>query len=206
MIAVKKIIAEVRYKQHDNNEVRFSDYDIIKCLNESLRYINRSFALRNTHFLEKIQKYRLDELNEEIRKYNETAETPKELLTYDDGFDMPEDLLAIVSVVSVPYRRPLHPCPLQKKPDGYEYKVIAGKLYCREDVDLLYRYSVPSVAEDGSIDFPDSFFDLFVKLTGMILNNNAEEDIMAEANKTLSAELIPSARYSYRIVRPVFKV
>lgn len=206
MITVKKIIAEVRYKQQDNNEVRFSDYDIIQCLNEAIRYINRSFSLKNADFLETIKKYRLDEINEEIKKYNETADTPKELMTYEDGFDMPDDLLAIVSIVGVPYRRPLHPCPPQKIPDCYEYKVVAGKLYVKSDVDLLYRHSVGSVKMDDSIDFPEKFLDLFVKLTGMILNNNAEGDVMAEANKTLSAELIPSARYSYRIVRPIWKV
>ena len=61
MITVKNIIAEVRYKQQDNNEVRFSDYDIIQCLNEAIRYINRSFSLKNADFLETIKKYRLDE-------------------------------------------------------------------------------------------------------------------------------------------------
>nr|DAE40617.1 MAG TPA: hypothetical protein [Caudoviricetes sp.] len=206
MITVKDIITEVRYKQKDNNEVRFSDYDIIKSLNEALRYINRSFALKNSDFLEKIKEYRLDDINEEIRKYNETATTPKELMTFEDGFDLPDDLLTIVSVVTPRREIPLSPCNAQKKPHWREFKVINNKLYVHEDVDLLYRYSLSAVTADDSIDFPPAFIDLFVKLTGMILNNNPEEDVMAEANKSLAEELIPSRRYAFRIIRPIWKV
>ena len=66
MINVKDIIQSVRFKQKDNNEVKFSDYDIIQSLNEAVRYINRTFALKNSDFLEKEVEYRLDEINDQI--------------------------------------------------------------------------------------------------------------------------------------------
>ena len=71
MINVTDIMQSVRYKQKDHNEVKFSDYDIIQSLNEALRYINRSYALKNSDFLEKVKEYRLDDINAEIDKENE---------------------------------------------------------------------------------------------------------------------------------------
>lgn len=209
MITVKDIIQSVRYKQNDNNEVRFSDYDIIQCLNEALRYINRSFALKNSDFLEKVEEYRLSEINKEIDEANEALEEGEEKkphLTYRDGFELPKDLLAIVSVNRIHSHYKLHPCNADRPPNRREFKVIAGRLYVREDVDLLYRYSLEAVEEKDIIDLPVVFTDLIVKLTGMILNQNPQEDIMAEANKTLAEQLIPSRRYAFRRVFPIWKV
>ena len=127
-------------------------------------------------------------------------------LKYSDGFDLPEDLLSIVSIVTIRFRYPLHPCPAQKKPCHHEFKVLNGKLYVLEDVALLYRYSVKAVKADDVLELPDIFLDLIVKLTGMILNQNPQEDIMAEANKTLAEELIPVRRYANRRVFPIWRV
>lgn len=206
MINVKDIIQSVRFKQKDNNEVKFSDYDIIQSLNEAVRYINRTFALKNSDFLEKEVEYRLDEINEKIDEENETAEEEKPRIEYSDGFDLPEDLLSIVSIVTIRFRYPLHPCPAQKKPCHHEFKVLNGKLYVLEDVALLYRYSVKAVKADDVLELPDIFLDLIVKLTGMILNQNPQEDIMAEANKMLAEELIPVRRYANRRVFPIWRV
>ncbi len=208
MINVTDIMQSVRYKQQDNNEVKFSDYDIIQSLNEALRYINRSFALKNSDFLEKVQEYRLDEINAEIDKENEELgdDEKKPHVTYHDGFDLPDDLLSIVSITTKELRYKLHPCNAERVPNHREFKVIAGKLYVREDVDLLYRYSIGAVKADSVIDLPDIFMDLLVKITGMILNQNPQEDIMAEANKTLAEELIPVRRYAFRRVFPIWKV
>lgn len=208
MINVTDIMQSVRYKQQDNNEVKFSDYDIIQSLNEALRYINRSFALKNSDFLEKVQEYRLDEINAEIDEENEELDDDekKPHVTYRDGFDLPDDLLSIVSITTKELRYKLHPCNAERVPNHREFKVIAGKLYVREDVDLLYRYSIGAVKADSVIDLPDIFMDLLVKITGMILNQNPQEDIMAEANKTLAEELIPVRRYAFRRVFPIWKV
>lgn len=208
MINVTDIMQSVRYKQQDNNEVKFSDYDIIQSLNEALRYINRSFALKNSDFLEKVQEYRLDEINAEIDEENEELDDDekKPHVTYRDGFDLPDDLLSIVSITTKELRYKLHPCNAERVPNHREFKVIAGKLYVREDVDLLYRYSIGAVKAESVIDLPDIFMDLLVKITGMILNQNPQEDIMAEANKTLAEELIPVRRYAFRRVFPIWKV
>ena len=84
--------------------------------------------------------------------------------------------------------------------------MLNGKLYVLEDVALLYRYSVKAVKADDVLELPDIFLDLIVKLTGMILNQNPQEDIMAEANKTLAEELIPVRRYANRRVFPIWRV
>lgn len=209
MIQVTDVIQSVRYKQKDNNEVKFSDYDIIQCLNEAIRYINRSFALKNSDFLEKVYEYRLDEINAEIDEKNEDIEDEEDKLPhveYEDGFDLPDDLLSIVSVTTKNLRYKLHPCNAERIPNHREFKVIAGKMYVREDVDLLYRYSIEAVKAEDMIDLPSIFMDLLVKLTGMILNQNPQEDIMAEANKSLAEELIPTRRYAFRRVFPIWKV
>lgn len=209
MIQVTDVIQSVRYKQKDNNEVKFSDYDIIQCLNEAIRYINRSFALKNSDFLEKVYEYRLDEINAEIDEKNEDIEDEEDKLPhveYKDGFDLPDDLLSIVSVTTKNLRYKLHPCNAERIPNHREFKVIAGKMYVREDVDLLYRYSIEAVKAEDMIDLPIIFMDLLVKLTGMILNQNPQEDIMAEANKSLAEELIPTRRYAFRRVFPIWKV
>lgn len=208
MIKVKELIQSVRYKQKDNNEVKFSDYDIIQCLNEGVRYINRSFALKNSDFLEKIHEYRLEEINAEIDEQNKELTEDNKLphKTYRDGFDLPDDLLSIVGIVTVRTGYPLHPCNAQKRPSHHEFKVINGKLYVKEDVDLLYRYSIKAVKAEDELELPPIFTDLLVKLTGMILNQNPQEDIMAEANKTLAEELIPVRRYANRRAYPIWRV
>ena len=42
MIPAKTVLRLVRYKQKDNNEIKFSDYDILNAMNEALRYIVQS--------------------------------------------------------------------------------------------------------------------------------------------------------------------
>jgi hypothetical protein len=70
MIQVSKILRMVRYKAKDNNEVRYSDYDIIQAVNETIRYMNQDLSLKNSDFLEKVKYYRQDEINAEIAEFN----------------------------------------------------------------------------------------------------------------------------------------
>ena len=83
MITAKSLKQLIRYKLGDNNEVQYSDYDILQAINEVLRYVNQYYI--NSDFLEKVQHYRQDEMNAEIDEYNaslstdpsdETAEKP----------------------------------------------------------------------------------------------------------------------------------
>lgn len=206
MISVDSLIKGIRFKQKDNNEILFSDYDIIQSLNEALRYINHSFALKNSDFLEKVQEYRKEELQAEIDEWNEeNPDDLKEPFTYADGVDLPEDLLDIVSIERAEDGYPLHPCPANRKVNCREFKVVGGKLYVHEDVNLLYRYTLEAVTVNDSIDLPNFFFDHIVKLTGLILNN-ADTDTMREAVDSMTNELVPVRRYANTQIPPVWKV
>lgn len=206
MISVDSLIKGIRFKQKDNNEILFSDYDIIQSLNEALRYINHSFALKNSDFLEKVQEYRKEELQAEIDKWNEeNPDDLKEPFSYADGVDLPEDLLDIVSIERAEDGYPLHPCPANRKVNCREFKVVGGKLYVHEDVNLLYRYTLEAVTVTDSIDLPNFFFDHIVKLTGLILNN-ADTDTMREAVDSMTNELVPVRRYANTQIPPVWKV
>ena len=56
------------------------------------------------------------------------------------------------------------------------------------------------------MELHDICLDHRVMLPGMIRNQNPQEDIMAEANKTLAEELIPVRRYANRRVFPIWRV
>lgn len=172
------IIASVRFKQKDNNEVKFSDYDIEQSLEEALRYLNQSYALRNSDFLEKLKEYRKEEQEE---------------------FSLPDDFISLVSISHPETGYMLHPCNAHVKPKWNEYKIVGGKIYTEKDIDMMYRCKVTLEV------LPDIFFDILVKLTGLILNN-AETDIMREAVDDLVSELVPARRYSNRIIMPIWKV
>lgn len=206
MITVDSLIKGIRFKQKDNNEILFSDYDIIQSLNEALRYINHSFALKNSDFLEKVQEYRKEEFQAEIDAWNE--EHPDDIkapFDYKDGVDLPEDLLDIVSIQRAEDGYPLHPCPANRRVNCREFKVVGEKLYVFEDVDLLYRHTLQAVNAEDSIELPSFFFDHIVKLTGLILNNS-DTDTMREAVDGMTNELVPVRRYTNTQIPPVWKV
>lgn len=70
MIKAKKILRLIRSKVKDNNEVTYSDYDVLDAMNECIRYINMDFAMKNSDFLERIKRYRQDEMNAQIAEQN----------------------------------------------------------------------------------------------------------------------------------------
>lgn len=43
MITAAELKRLVRYKAGDNNEVKYSDYDVLQAINEVLRYINQYY-------------------------------------------------------------------------------------------------------------------------------------------------------------------
>ena len=195
-MTVDEIIRGVRFKQKDNNEVNFSDYDILGSLNEALRYINQTNAMRNSDFLEKMKFYRLREINEEIDKENEESEEKKPHLTYRDGFELPEDFLTVVSIRDT-FGHPLSPCPADLPPRHHQYKVVGNKLYVHGDADMMYRYVLGEVRMGDTIDLPRIFYDPIVKVTGMVLNNSPDTDVMMNEINTIVTNLIPARRYSH---------
>lgn len=69
-ITYKELKRLIRFKERDNNEIRFSDYDIKEALNECIRYFNNSYALQNSDFLEKRVYYDENEMNIQVDQIN----------------------------------------------------------------------------------------------------------------------------------------
>lgn len=195
---VKDIVAGIRFKQKDNNEVKFSDYDILQSMNEAVRYINQSYSMRNSDFLEKMEFYHQKEMNEEIAAWNEEhPEEPRDTVDFRKGVDLPDDFLTLVSLRST-RGYPLHPCPADVPPRHHQYKIVGRKLYLSCDADMLYRYVLPAVTDmEGEIDLPPIFFDPVVKITGMILNQSPDTDVMMQEINTIVENLIPARRYTH---------
>ena len=68
MIPASEVLRLVRFKNKDNDEVEYSDYDIKTCLNEALRYISQSQALQNSDFLTKSEVFDETAFNADIQK------------------------------------------------------------------------------------------------------------------------------------------
>ncbi len=183
MIKANNILRLVRKKVKDNNEVTYSDYDVLDAINECIRYINMDFAMKNSDFLERIKKYRQDEMN-----VNFTSE----------GAELPEDFLTLVSVIRAKDGYHLSPVVAGEKVTCGRYKVFADKIYCGTDFNLLYRAELKQInnATEGEIDLPTVFTDTLVKVTCMILQNNADTDVMTREISRLTDSIIPSRRYS----------
>lgn len=211
MIQAKKLLRMIRNKQQDNNEIKFSDYDILAALNECLRYVNQSFAMKNSDFLEKVKPYRQEEINAQIAAQNEAlpeGEVSQELVDFAvTGIELPEDYLSLVSVVRASDGYHLSPVAAVDKVRSGTYKVFGGKLYAAEDFDLLYRAQIAAVKdlEQGVVELPLYFLDGLVKVTGLILNN-AETDVLAAEISELIDKLVPSRRYSNVKARMPFYV
>ena len=58
-IEVSKLIRKIRLKAMDFDEIKYSDYQIINAINDVIEYLNASYALRNSDFLEKVKEYHL---------------------------------------------------------------------------------------------------------------------------------------------------
>lgn len=201
MITLKKIIRQVRIKQKDNNELLYSDYDIINAVNECIRYINQSFSLKNSDFLEKKQEFREVAMNEAIAEYNANlaeGETAKELVDFDEtGVDLPTDFMSLVDVLRAKDHYHLSPVPSVEPVKFGSYKVFANKIYCAHDFDLLYMAKIAEVQDidNDSVELPDIFLDILVKVTIMILLNNATTDVLMDEVTRLVDALVPGRRY-----------
>ena len=96
MIRYEEIKRLIRFKEKDNNEIRFSDYEIKMAVNECIRYLNNSFALQNSDFLEKAKHFNEAEMNAEVIKANLDLPEEEQLPLYnfkDEGIELPEDYI-----------------------------------------------------------------------------------------------------------------
>lgn len=201
MIRAKVLLRMVRQKQQDVNEVKFSDYDVLAALNECLRYVNQSFARKNSDFLERVKSYRQDEINAEIVADNvglSSDDLPQESISFAaTGVVLPDDFVALVSVARASDGYLLSPVAAVDRVGSGQYKIFGGRIYAAEDFDIMYRAQVPVVRdmEQDVIELPVSFLDLLVKVTGLVLNN-AETDVLAHEVSSNVDGLVPKRRYS----------
>ena len=208
MITAKSLKQLIRYKLGDNNEVQYSDYDILQAINEVLRYVNQYYI--NSDFLEKVQHYRQDEMNAEIDEYNaslstdpsdETAEkpTPKEHIDMPiTGVDLPDDFLTLVRIVDG-HGRDLHPGDAIRPPLWDEYKIFRNKLYAGvKDVDMLYNAAFLSITDldTGTVELPAVFLDVLCKLSCMVLTQTPDGDTMQQAVEAALANVVPMRKYA----------
>lgn len=212
MIPAKKVARQIRLKLDDLNEVKYSSYDLLNALNEVLRYLNQNFSLANSDFLEHFKEYRQKKLNTEIDKYNESlsdGEEPKEHIDFArTGVELPDDFVSLVRVERAKDHYNLSPAPGGGKLHHGNYRVFAGRIFARHDFNLLYRGKINEVenVNEDSIELPDIFFDLLVKLTMVVLEQNPSNDVlMSEVNRLVDA-IVPRRRYANVKIKMPFMV
>ena len=187
MISYEEVRRLIRFKEKDNNEIRFSDYEIKMAVNECIRYLNNNLALLNSDFLEKAKDF----------TDVDTAE----------GIDLPEDYIALISVMRMCDGYVMAPVQAIKKPNDNEYKVVGNKFYSGTPAfTMLYKAAIIEVKDNtDDIELPFVFKDVIVKLSCMILNN-AETDIMMKAVDDAVRAIIPRRRYTNARIKMPFMV
>lgn len=216
MITVQKIIRLVRFKEKDNDEIKYSDYDIISSLNEVIRYMNIRFSMMNADFLEKSVILDEKQINEEIAAYNATAEEDnrKEQVRFGlTGVELPDDFLSLIGVVRTgidcccrDYKLKCGQAGMRLAPD--EYYLMGNKLFARcRTIKLLYRAAIAQVTSvTDNIELPEFFLDGLAKMTAMILHNDANTDVMREAMDSVIDSMVTRRRYTNVRARMPFKV
>lgn len=189
----KEIKRIVRFKEKDNDEVRFSDFELKDAVNEVIRYISNSQALTNADF------------NEKQRWYDQKDYRPNNFKFL--GVPLPDDFLALVAVKGKPHSTELlTPCENIQEPQPWEYKIMGERIYTGSPHFLLvYKSSIPEVVdEDDEIELPNMFKDNFVHLVRMIMNQT-ENDIMRDAVDSAVQALVPKRRYrNAKIAMPYY--
>lgn len=210
MIKYEEVKRLIRYKEKDNNEIRFSDYEIKMAVNECIRYLNNSYALQDSDFLEKAVDFVEKDMNAEIAESNEGLQEEEWQPFYDfklEGIDLPEDFITIVSVMRMRDGYMMSPVESIKQPLDGQYKIVGGKLYSGVPAfKLLYKAAIAEVKEstDG-IELPFVFKDVIVKLSCMILNN-AQTDVLMQAVDDAVRAIVPRRRYRNAHIKMPFKV
>lgn len=208
-IAAKEVLRMVRYKQYDNNEIKFSDYDVQNALNEALRYIVQSQSLQNSDFLDTVKYYSEEEINEGIAAANEDLPEDEQqpLISFKkDGVELPEDYQVVSGVTRAFDGYPLYPIDVTNVPNPKQYKVLGGKIYAGVPAFYLtYKRTISSVNDfdNDIIDLPVFCLDLIVKITGMILNQ-AENDILLKTIDSTAYAIIPRRKYNNARMRMPF--
>ena len=198
MISFEEVKRLIRFKEKDNNEIRFSDYEIKMAVNEVIRYLTNSYSLQNSDFLEKAVDYMESEINEDA----------EEKISFStDGVDLPEDFISLVSIMSLRDGYVMSPTLSVKVPLDGQYKIVGSRLYSGEpSIKLLYKAAIAEVGKNqDAIELPFVFKDILVKLSCMVLNN-AETDVLMQAVDSAVNAIVPRRRYRNAHIKMPFKV
>ena len=204
MMEAIKILRAVRQKEQDNNEVKYSDYDIVSAINEAIRYLNISLVHKDSEFLRKSKDYDEHEMNAAIDAENEANQDVEgyEQKEREDfahkGVELPEGYLSLVSVQRSSDYYNLYPATSLARLKEKNYVLFGGRLYVKHrGFRLNYMGAVPEIkdVEKDKIELPDVFFDLLVKMARLVLNNG-DADTLTQAVSAAVDSLIPRRRLS----------
>lgn len=199
-----KVLRAVRQKEQDNDEVKYSDYDIVSAVNEVIRYLNISLAHKDSEFLRKSADYDEREMNAAIDAENEANKDaegyePKE---HEDfarkGVELPDGYISLVSVQRSSDYYNLYPATSLARLKEKNYVLFGRRLYVKHrGFRLNYMGAVPEIkdVEKDTIELPDVFFDLLVKMARLVLNNG-DADTLTQAVSVAVDSLIPRRRLS----------
>lgn len=199
-----KILRAVRQKEQDNDEVKYSDYDIVSAINEVIRYLNISLVHKDSEFLCKSKDYDEREMNAAIDAENEANQDvegyePKEREDFaHKGVELPDGYLSLVSVQRSSDYYNLYPATSLARLKEKNYVLFGGRLYVKHrGFRLNYMGAVPEIkdVEKDTIELPDVFFDLLVKMARLVLNNG-DADTLTQAVSAAVDSLIPRRRLS----------
>ena len=216
-----RVLRMVRQKEQDNDEVKYSDYDIREAVNEVLRYLNVTLSNKGSDHLQKTIDLNQTDINTQgINPYDSVelfeskvplfeSEVPlwAEPLTADydfaeRGIELPPDFVSMIDIQRMDDGYHLHPATslteVQSPWGEKKYLVMAGRIFVKGEVFRL-RYNRMLVAlknmETDEIDLPDVFIDSIVKLSRLVLNN-ADVDTMTQAVTTAVDRILPRRQYT----------
>jgi len=216
-INVKRLVYKIRYKVKDMDAARYSDYEILESVNECIRYLNQEKSIKNSDFLEKIKHYVQEDMNAEVREYNELhPEEPKEYYDFPvTGAELPEDLITLVDIMRTKDGYHMSPIPAVEQINPHtqgQYKITNGRIYANTDFDMLYRAEIATLQlsdlsdDTAIIELPEVFTELVTKVSTMILLNSPDTDVMLREIERVADYLVSGRRYNNIKVRMPFKV
>lgn len=191
MIPYKEIKKIVRFKLGDFNETNFSDYEIKMAVNEVLRYLSVSQALKNSDFLNK----------------GFSFDSEKDEINYQSvGIKLPRDFVSLVAVRDYKGRM-LEPCTASELPSRNQYKISSDRLYtgAKSFIMMYNAMLTPVENEEDGIDLPYVFTDTLVQLTSLVLQQT-DGDVMHTAADAALDELIPKRKYSNVRIKMPFRI
>ena len=151
------------------------------------------------------------EMNAAVSKQEEVWLDGESIALYDfknTGVELPSDFITLQSVMRLPDGYIMSPTEGIKTPEPWEYKVMGDRLYLGAPyAKILYKAGIPEFKDNANtIDVPNIFKDAIVKGAIMILENNAETDVLMEAFEDVLSSIVPRRRYANARIRMPFKV